>query len=58
MNILADRIKNCTSQSELDALRIEIVRDEDNIIENQKLFIKKIKSLRNQGKYHSADMHI
>lgn len=56
MNNLAEKIKNCNSQKELDSLRIEIVKDKDNIIENQQLFIKKKNSLKRQGKYHYSEM--
>jgi hypothetical protein len=56
MNLLADKIKNCNTQKELDSLRIEIARDKDNFEENQKLFIKKKNSLKRQGKYYNANI--
>lgn len=56
MNLLAEKINKCNSQKELDALRLEIVEDKENFIENQQLFIKKKNSLKRQGKYHYSDM--
>lgn len=50
MNSLSERIKGCNTMRELDELRIEVVRDMDNFIENQKLFIKKLNSLKRNGK--------
>ena len=55
MNKLVERINNCTTQKELDSLRIEIAKDKDNFEENQRLFIKKKNSLKRQGKYHISD---
>jgi hypothetical protein len=49
MITLSEKIKNCITRKELDKLRIEIVRDTDNFVENQKLFIKKQNSLKRQG---------
>lgn len=50
MSNLAEKIKGCNTMRELDELRIEIVRDTDNFVENQKLFIKKLNSLKRNGK--------
>ena len=50
MNSLPEGIKGCNTMRELDELRIEVVRDMDNFIENQKLFIKKLNSLKRNGK--------
>lgn len=50
MNDLPEKIKNCNMMRELDELRIYVVRDSDNFIENQKLFIKKLNSLKRSGK--------
>jgi hypothetical protein len=36
---IADKIKNCNTMAELDTLRIEIVSDKENFVENQKLFL-------------------
>lgn len=36
---IADKIKNCNTMVELDTLRLEIVSDKENFLENQQLFI-------------------
>ena len=58
MNELKDKIKKCETQKELDSLRIEVVRDMENVMENQKIFIKKKNSLKRQGKYHNYDFKL
>lgn len=55
MNELSEKIKNCTTQKELDILRFEIVKDKENFAENQKLFVKKKNSLKRQGVYRNSD---
>jgi hypothetical protein len=46
MNDLLNKIKNVKTMPELDSLRLEIVRDEENFQQNQKEFIKKLNKLR------------
>jgi len=36
---ISDKIKRCNTMAEIDALRIEIVSDKENFVENQKLFL-------------------
>lgn len=55
MNSLPERIKGCNTMRELDELRIEVVRDMDNFTENQKLFIKRLNSLKRNGKTRSNE---
>jgi hypothetical protein len=40
------KIQQCKTMPELDELRLEIVRDEDNFLENQAAFIKQQNKLR------------
>ena len=40
MNELKKRIEDCKSNEDLDKLRLEIVEDKENFLENQKAFIK------------------
>ncbi|MDU4953881.1 MAG: hypothetical protein E6X21_16325 [Clostridium sp.] len=54
-NTIKDRLLNCTTQKELDSLRISIVKDKEHFLENQKLFIKVKNSLKRKGNYHEAD---
>ena len=46
MSDIKQKIKECKTMKELDGLRMEIVQDEINFIENQKLFIKKKNQLK------------
>lgn len=50
MNELLEKINACTTRKELDKLRFAIVDDTENFEVNQKAFVKKQNSLRNQGK--------
>jgi hypothetical protein len=43
---LKEKIQQCKTMPELDALRLEIVRDIPNFPENQKTFIAKLNKLR------------
>ena len=47
MNELKEKIEQCQTMEELDSLRLEIVKDSDNVMENQKIFIKQ----KNKIKY-------
>ena len=46
MSDIKQRIKECKTMKELDGLRMEIVQDKSNFLENQKLFIKKKNQLK------------
>ena len=46
MENLAEKIKSCKTMPELDELRIEIVKDKENFIVNQKAFISKKNKLK------------
>jgi len=43
---MLDKIKNCKTMPELDALRLEIVKDMEHFEANQKAFIKKLNQLK------------
>ena len=43
---MLNKIKNCKTMPELDALRLEIVKDMEHFEANQKAFIKKLNQLK------------
>jgi len=46
MNELISKIKQCKTMPELDELRLPIVKDMDNFLENQQAFIKQKNKLK------------
>ena len=58
MNDLAKMIESCTTQEELDGLRIKLVQDKEHFNENQKLFMKKKNFLKRQGKYSYSNLNL
>lgn len=58
MNKVKEKILKCTTQKELDALRIEVAQDIEHFAENQQAFTGKKNSLKRQGKYHYSDMKL
>jgi len=46
MNDLINKIKQCKTKPELDALRLEIAIDMDNFLDNQQAFIKQKNKLK------------
>lgn len=49
MNQLKESIMSCQTMDDLDSLRLPIVKDKENVIENQKLFIKQKNKIKRHG---------
>lgn len=43
---MVNKIKNCKTMPELDALRLDIIKDLEHFEVNQKAFIKKLNQLK------------